>query len=180
MEKLGIGLQMAKGVRPRLQPVYWQVCVCVVVCNLMLCICMGTCVFDSWRGPTRTLTAGCTRAGTVETSSMRGSPTGPAGTRCPKVSKSQNIARTATTWIRKRACIYSSSDWSLTRRISPFFPFLPAADGWYFQMRGPVIGGASHLKPKPKSQQTELSVGDQIESMTLTYNSLGAGGHIGC
>lgn len=41
----------------------------------------------SWRGPTRMLTAGCTRVGTVGTSLMKGSPTGPAGTLCPKVSK---------------------------------------------------------------------------------------------
>lgn len=51
---------------------------------------MGPCPFvcdDSWRGPTHMLTAGCTRAGTVATTLMRGSPMGPAGTRCPKVSK---------------------------------------------------------------------------------------------
>lgn len=39
----------------------------------------------SWRGPTRMLTAGCTKAGTVETFLMKASPTGPAGTLCPKV-----------------------------------------------------------------------------------------------
>lgn len=43
--------------------------------------------FDhSWRGPTRMLTAGCTRAGTVGTFLKRGLPTGQAGTLCPKVS----------------------------------------------------------------------------------------------
>lgn len=54
-----------------------------------LCVCFwGTCGFvcaDSWRGPTRTLTAGCTTDGTVAISLTRESPMGPAGTLCPKV-----------------------------------------------------------------------------------------------
>lgn len=48
----------------------------------------GTCGFvcaDSWQGPTRTLTAGCTTDGTAAISLTRESPMGPAGTPCPKV-----------------------------------------------------------------------------------------------
>ena len=40
---------------------------------------------DSWPGPTRTLTAGCTTDGTAVISLTRESPMGPAGTLCPKV-----------------------------------------------------------------------------------------------
>lgn len=56
-----------------------------IIHNICICVCDV-----SWRGPTRMLTAGCTRAGTVGTSLMRGSPTGPAGTLCPKVSKTSS------------------------------------------------------------------------------------------
>lgn len=66
-------------------------CVCMCVCvRVKICEWLGTCAFvcdDSWRGPIRTLTAGCTKVGTVGTSLTRGSPTGPAGILYPKVSK---------------------------------------------------------------------------------------------
>lgn len=54
----------------------------------------GTCGFvcaDSWRGPTRTLTAGCTTDGTAAISLRRESPMGPAGTPCPKVENERSV-----------------------------------------------------------------------------------------
>lgn len=70
---------------------------------------MGPCPFvcdDSWRGPTHTLMAGCTRAGTVATTLMRGSPMGPAGTRCPKVSKTSSPEQKG----RQQKCVVKAQE----------------------------------------------------------------------
>lgn len=53
--------------------VVWMMALVRIVCD------------DSWRGPIRTHTAGCTKGGTAGTSLMKGSPMEPAGTLCPKV-----------------------------------------------------------------------------------------------
>lgn len=85
--------------------------------HCLLCGYENTCPFvcdDSWRGPTHTLTAGCTRAGTVATTLMRGSPMGPAGTRCPKVSKTSSPEQKG----RQQKCVVKAQETHLEQSLN--------------------------------------------------------------